>query len=192
MTQMVHVLLEPGDGSVYYNYFLQTKNKEFIIKYQQHPQHMRSVFNFQSKIKAENFVDNLLDNNYLKIDSKLKKKYEVEFYSWDWYNDNIFIERTPKNIQEIYKENFFKNSISFIDSCTDQDIKKMFYHAEKKGYSNPTDIYDAFGVETITTENLLEDYDEIMECENLQWKIINESYDNDDWQDETTLFENLK
>jgi len=192
MTQMVHVLLEPGNGSVYYNYFLQTKNKEFIIKYQQHPQHMRSVFNFQSKIKAENFVDNLLDNNYLKIDSKLKKKYEVEFYSWDWYNDNIFIERTPKNIQEIYKENFFKNSISFIDSCTDQDIKKMFYHAEKKGYSNPTDIYDAFGVETITTENLLEDYDEIMECENLQWKIINESYDNDDWQDETTLFENLK
>ena len=192
MTQMVHVLLEPGDGSVYYNYFLQTKNKEFIIKYQQHPQHMRSVFNFQSKIKAENFVDNLLDNNYLKIDSKLKKKYEVEFYSWDWYNDNIFIERTPKNIQEIYKENFFKNSISLIDSCTDQDIKKMFYHAEKKGYSNPTDIYEAFGVETITTENLLEDYDEIMECENLQWKIINESYDNQNWQIENIMFENLK
>lgn len=192
MTQMVHVLLEPGDGSVYYNYFLQTKNKEFIIKYQQHPQHMRSVFNFQSKIKAENFVGNLLDNNYLKIDSKLKKKYEVEFYSWDWYNDNIFIERTPKNIKEIYKENFFKNSISFIDSCTDQDIKKMFYHAEKKGYSNPTDIYDAFGVETITTENLLEDYDEIVECENLQWKIINESYDNQNWQIENIMFENLK
>lgn len=192
MTQMVHVLLEPGDGSVYYNYFLQTKNKEFIIKYQQHPQHMRSVFNFQSKIKAENFVGNFLDNNYLKIDSKLKKKYEVEFYSWDWYNDNIFIERTPKNIQEIYKENFFKNSISFIDSCTDQDIKKMFYHAEKKGYSNPTDIYDAFGVETITTENLLEDYDEIVECENLQWKIINESYDNQNWQLENILIENLK
>ena len=192
MTQMVHVLLEPGDGSVYYNYFLKTKNKEFIIKYQQHPQHMRSVFNFQSKIKAENFVGNLLDNNYLKIDSKLKKKYEVEFYSWDWYNDNIFIERTPKNIKEIYKENFFKNSISFIDSCTDQDIKKMFYHAEKKGYSNPTDIYDAFGVETITTENLLEDYDEIVECENLQWKIINESYDNQNWQIENIMFENLK
>ena len=192
MTQMVHVLLEPGDGSVYYNYFLQTKNKEFIIKYQQHPQHMRSVFNFQSKIKAENFVDNLLDNNYLKIDSKLKKKYEVEFYSWDWYNDNIFIERTPKNIKEIYKENFFKNSISFIDSCTDQEIKKMYYHAEKKGYSNPTDIYDAFGVETITTENLLEDYDEIVECENLQWKIINESYDNQNWQIENIMFENLK
>ena len=192
MTQMVHVLLEPGDGSVYYNYFLQTKNKEFIIKYQQHPQHMRSVFNFQSKIKAENFVDNLLDNNYLKIDSKLKKKYEVEFYSWDWYNDNIFIERTPKNIKEIYKENFFKNSISFIDSCTDQEIKKMFYHAEKKGYSNPTDIYDAFGVETITTENLLEDYDEIVECENLQWKVINESYDNQNWQIENIMFENLK
>ena len=192
MTQMVPVLLEPGDGSVYYNYFLQTKNKEFIIKYQQHPQHMRSVFNFQSKIKAENFVDNLLDNNYLKIDSKLKKKYEVEFYSWDWYNDYIFIERTPKNIKEIYKENFFKNSISFIDSCTDQEIKKMFYHAEKKGYSNPTDIYDAFGVETITTENLLEDYDEIVECENLQWKIINESYDNQNWQIENIMFENLK
>ena len=189
---MVHVLLEPGDGSVYYNYFLQTKNKEFIIKYQQHPQHMRSVFNFQSKIKAENFVGNLLDNNYLKIDSKLKKKYEVEFYSWDWYNDNIFIERTPKNIKEIYKENFFKNSISFIDSCTDQDIKKMFYHAEKKGYSNPTDIYDAFGVETITTENLLEDYDEIVERENLQWKIINGSYDNQNWQIENIMFENLK
>jgi hypothetical protein len=189
---MVHLLLEPSDGSVYYNYFLQTKNKEFIIKYQQHPQHMRSVFNFQSKIKVENFVGNLLDNNYLKIDSKLKKEYDVQFYSWDWYNDNIFIERTPKNIQEIYKENFFNNSISFIDNCADTDIKKMFYHAEKKGYSNPTDIYDAFGVETITTENLLEDYDEIMECENLQWKIINESYDNENWQIENILIENLK
>jgi hypothetical protein len=148
--------------------------------------------NFQSKIKVENFVGNLLDNNYLKIDSKLKKEYDVQFYSWDWYNDNIFIERTPKNIQEIYKENFFKNSISLIDSCTDQDIKKMFYHAEKKGYSNPTDIYEAFGVETITTENLLEDYDEIMECENLQWKVINESYDNQNWQIENIMFENLK
>jgi hypothetical protein len=189
---MVHLLLEPSDGSVYYNYFLQTKNKEFIIKYQQHPQHMRSVFNFQSKIKAEKYVNDLLDNNYLKIDSKLKKEYDVQFHSWDWYNDNIFIERTPKNIQEIYKENFFNNSISFIESCTDTDIKKMFYHAEKKGYSNPTDIYDAFGVETITTENLLEDYDEIMECENLQWKIINESYDNENWQIENILIENLK
>ena len=68
----------------------------------------------------------------------------------------------------------------------------MFYHAEKKGYSNPTDIYDAFGVETITTENLLEDYDEIVECENLQWKIINESYDNQNWQIENIMFENLK
>jgi len=188
---MVHVLLEPNDGSVYYNYFLMTKNKEFIIKYQQHPQYMRSVFNFQSKIKAENFVGNLLDNNYLKIDSKLKKEYKVEFYSWDFYKDNIFIERTPKNIQEVYKENFFNNSISFIDNCTDPDIEKMFHHAEKKGYSNPTDIYEAFGVETITTENLLEDYDEIKMCENLQWKIINESYDNDDWQDETKAFQNL-
>lgn len=77
---MIYVLLEPGDDSVYYNYFLMTKNKKFIIKYQQHPQYMRSVFNFQSKIKEENFVGNLLDNNYLKIDSKLKKEYKVEFY----------------------------------------------------------------------------------------------------------------
>jgi hypothetical protein len=188
---MIHLLLEPSDGSVYYNYFLMTKNKEFIIKYQQHPQHMRSVFNFQSKIKAEKYVNDLLDNNYLKIDSKLKKEYDVEFYSWNWYNDDIFIERTPKDIQNVYKENFFKNSILLIDSCEDLEIKKMFNYAKKKGYSNPTDIYDAFGVETITTENLLEDYDEIMECENLQWKIINESYDNDDWQDETKAFENL-
>lgn len=128
---MVHVLLEPGDGSVYYNYFLQTKNKEFIIKYQQHPQYMRSVFNFQSKIKAENFVGNLLDNNYLKIDSKLKKKYEVEFYSWDWYNDNIFIERTPKNIQEIYKENFLI-LFHLLIIAQIQILKKCFIMLKKK------------------------------------------------------------
>lgn len=189
---MIHLLLEPGDGSVYCNYFLQTKNKKFIIKYQQHPQYARYVFSFQSKIKSEKFVSNLLDNNYLKIDSKLKKQYKVLPHCWNWYDDDIFIERTPKNIQEIYKENFFNNSISFIDSCTDPDIKKMFYHAEKKGYSQSTDIYEAFGVETIPIEDLLEDYDEIMECENLQCKTINESYDNDDWENETFLFENLK
>ena len=68
----------------------------------------------------------------------------------------------------------------------------MFYHAEKKGYSESTDIYEAFGVEIIPIEDLLEDYDEIMECENLQWKIINESYDNENWQIENILIENLK
>lgn len=58
---MVHVLLEPSDGCVYYNFFLMTKNKEFIIKYQQHPQSMRSVFNFQSKIIAAlEYVDKSL------------------------------------------------------------------------------------------------------------------------------------
>ena len=106
--------------------------------------------------------------------------------------DNIFIEKTPTNTKDLHKEDFFKNSILYAEDCENEEIKTMFKNAEKNGYSNASDIMEAFGVEIISADSLIEYYEEIIYCNDLKWKVIEESYRNDDWQDEGSLFEALK
>jgi len=189
---MKYLLIEPDKGKVYFNHFFQTKAKKFIIKYQQHPQYTRYIFHFKSQSFAENYVGNLLDNYYLKIDNYLIKKYNIESCSWSWNDDDIFIEKTPANIKELHKKGFFENSISYADDCKNEEIKTMFKNAEKNGYSNASDVTEAFGVEIISADSLIEYYEEIKDCNDLNWKIIDKSYKNDDWQDEGIPFKNLK
>ena len=189
---MKYLLIEPDKGKVYFNYFFQTKDKKFIIKYQQHPQYIRYVLQFKLQSTAENYIGNLLDNNFLKINDDLIKKYKIESYCWSWYDDDIFIEKTPVNIKDLHKENFFKNSISYPFNCENTEIKTMFENAEKNGYSNATDVTEAFGTDIIYIDNLIKDYGEITNFKDLNWKIIDKSYKNNDWQDENTLFEALK
>ena len=78
------------------------------------------------------------------------------------------------------------------EDCENEEIKTMFKNAEKNGYSNASDIMEAFGVEIISADSLIEYYEEIIDCNDLKWKVIEESYRNDDWQDEGSLFEALK
>ena len=189
---MNYLLIEPGKCKVYFNYFFQTINKKFIIKYQQHPIFMRYVFHFKSQSSAENYIGNLFDNYYLKIDNDLIKKYKIVSSSWSWDDDNIFIEKTPTNTKDLHKEDFFKNSILHAEDCENEEIKTMFKNSEKNGYSNASDIMEAFGVEIISADSLIEYYEEIIDCNDLKWKVIEESYRNDDWQDEGSLFEALK
>lgn len=188
---MHYLLIEPGKCKVYFNYFFQTINKKFIIKYQQHPIFMRYVFHFKSKSSVENYVGNLFDNSYLKIDNDLIKKYNIQSSSWSWDDDNIFIEKTPANTKGLHKKDFFKNSILHAEDCKNEEIKKMFKNAQKNGYSNASDIMEAFGVEIISADSLIEYYEEITDCNNLNWKIIKKSYKNNNWQDDEILFQNL-
>lgn len=188
---MKYLLIEPGKCKVCFNYFFQTENKKFIIKYQQHPIFMRYVFHFKSQSSAENYVGNLLDNYYLKIDNYLIKKHNIVSCTWSWDDDDIFIEKTPTNIKGLLKQDFFKNSISYAEDCENEEIKTMFKNAEKNGYSNASDVTEAFGVKIISADSLIEYYEEIRDCNDLNWKIIDKSYINNDWQNETALFENL-
>ena len=153
---------------------------------------MRYVFHFKSQSSAENYIGNLFDNYYLKIDNDLIKKYKIVSSSWSWDDDNIFIEKTPANTKDLHKEDFFKNPILYAEDCENEEIKTMFKNAEKNGYSNASDIMEAFGVEIISADSLIEYYEEIIDCNDLKWKVIEESYRNDDWQDEGSLFEALK
>jgi hypothetical protein len=188
---MKYLLIEPDKGKVYFNYFFQTKDKKFIIKYQQHPQYIRYVLQFKLQSTAENYIGNLLDNNSLKINDDLIKKYKIESYCWSWYDDDIFIEKTPTNIKDPHKEDFFKNSISYAEDCENEEIKIMFKNAKKNGYSNASDVTEAFGVKIISADSLIEYYEEIRDCNHLNWKIIDKSYKNNDWQDDEILFQNL-
>ena len=188
---MKYLLIEPGKCKVYFNHFFQTKDKKFIIKYQQKPIDMRYVFHFKSQNSAENYMSNLFNKYYLKIDNDLIKKYNIESCSWSWDDDDIFIEKTPTNIKDLNKKDFFKNSISYAEDCKNEEIKTMFKNAKKNEYSNASDVTEAFGVKIISADSLIEYYEEIRDCNDLNWKIIDKSYINNDWQDENVLFENL-
>jgi hypothetical protein len=53
-------------------------------------------------------------------------------------------------------------------------------------------VTEAFGTDIIFIDNLIKDYGEITNFKDLNWKIIDKSYKNNDWQDENTLLEDLK
>ena len=100
----------------------------------------------------------------------------------------IYDIRIEKINNKTEKETFY---FIYAEDCENEEIKTMFKNAKKNGYSNASDVTEAFGVKIISADSLIEYYEEIRDCNHLNWKIIDKSYKNNNWQNENVLFENL-
>jgi hypothetical protein len=148
--------------------------------------------------KIYNSTNNLITTYSPQTSNNVDQSFELlsnYYFTISWGNIQKWIDDNHKKAAFHHKsmlDKYDKLEARRQNDRAQAQVNSFNEHAKKNGYSNASDVTEAFGVEIISADSLIEYYEEIKDCNDLNWKIIDKSYKNDDWQDEGIPFKNLK